>query len=225
MISGCAYYVYVDYRKDVDVPFYVGEGNHRRVLDFKSRNVVWHRIAKKHGVRREIVLMTSIYDIVLSEEIELIRSLKTRDYNGGANLTDGGEGSVGWIPSETTRVKMRLRKLGIKLSEQHRKSMSVSHKRRYESQVERDKTGTQQKRVWADSMYREHMSNVHAGQNNSRAILTENDVRAIRQEWNQISSSKRGAIKDFCVRWGNLKQVTSEAIYCILTRKTWKHVE
>lgn len=110
------HHVYIDYRLDTGTPFYVGKGDDARVANFRCRNIVWKRIVSKHGVRREITLTTSIHDIVLKEEIELIRMLRTRDYHGGANLTDGGEGSLGWNPSKETRQRMREAKVGRKLS-------------------------------------------------------------------------------------------------------------
>jgi hypothetical protein len=74
-----------------------------------ERNVVHTRIAYKHGVHREVVLMTSVERIALDVEIQLIAELKTQcDLSGhwGANLTAGGEGLSN--PSPQVRVKMSI---------------------------------------------------------------------------------------------------------------------
>lgn len=218
------HHVYVDYRADVGTPFYVGKGNVDRIRDFKNRNVVWHRIARKHGVKRDVVLVTSVHDIVLSEEIRLIRELKTRNYDGGANLTDGGEGSLGWDPTPETRQRMRAAKVGKKQSATHRASHSRMLVERYKSSVERRKTGDQQRHVWADPVYHERMAATRVGARNSRAVLTEGDVRQLRAEWDVTDTSKRGATKGFCTRHALRLNVTPENVYGIVTRRSWKHV-
>jgi hypothetical protein len=167
------YHVYVDSKADTGVPFYVGKGDRARTRDFKNRNIVWHRIVKKHDVRREIVLTTSVHDVVLSEEVLLIRELKTRDYNGGANLTDGGEGSLGWDPTSENRQHMREAKLGKKQSLSHRANESRAHVKRYKLPGEREKTGERSRRVWSDPVYRERASAVRRGERNGRAVVTE----------------------------------------------------
>jgi len=222
------HHVYVDYRADLGTPFYVGKGNDDRIADFKNRNVVWHRIVRKHGVRREIVLsLEDCHDKILSEEIRLIRELETRNYKGGANLTDGGEGSLGWIPSPETRQRIREAKLGKKLSQAHREKLSRSQVERYASDA-----GVQAKealslaicQIWRDSEYRQHVSETRVGERNGRAVITETDVRQIRAEWASIDASKRGATKTFCASHAQRLGVTPENVHGIIMCRSWKHV-
>ncbi len=97
---------YVDYTTDTNTPFYVGKGNVNR-LRHVGRNKKHANVVKKHGLRREIVLSTSVEAIALEREIELIAELHTfiddPAHNGmGCNYTPGGEGHV---PCELTRKK------------------------------------------------------------------------------------------------------------------------
>lgn len=99
-------YVYVDYRADDGRPFYVGKGYENRTRDFRNRSCVWKGISAKHGVRREVLFGSLSNEFICQEEMRLIRELHTRVEEGGANLTNGGEGSVGWHPSNETRAKI-----------------------------------------------------------------------------------------------------------------------
>jgi group I intron endonuclease len=45
----------------------------------------------------------------------------------GYNMTEGGDGMLGWKVTDETRSKMSIAKKGKKLSEEHRKKLSVAH--------------------------------------------------------------------------------------------------
>lgn len=220
------YYNYVDHRADapMDDPFYCGLGDECRVADFKNRNDIWQEITAEHGVRREIVLVTSVYDVVCSNEIDLIRDLKTHVSQGGANKTLGGEGCRGWHPSEQTRLHMREAKLGKKFEPEHKANMSLAHIERYKSEDARLKTSEQQIRAWSDPTYHERMRLTRVGERNSHAVITENDVRDLRSTWSTYDASKRGATKTFCVEHGRRLGVTPENVFGIVKRRSWKHV-
>lgn len=192
------YYVYVDYRADLNTPFYVGKGKIRRTKDFVRRNTVWHRIVAKHGVNRKIVLsLENDHDAILSEEIRLIRELKTRNYCGGANLTDGGEGVAGYKHSPE-RIE-KLRKIAVI------RSMEPE---------ERKKFGARSRQQWADNRATYLLSKPR-GSKHGRAITSENDV---------LDRSLRGAWSNFLKQWSTKMGITSEAVYLIVKRKTWKHI-
>lgn len=120
------FYVYVDYRLDTEKPFYVGKGIKSRAASFKRRNKFHAAIVNKHGARRDIVLATLDESFAFSEEVRLIKELKTRDTFGGANFTDGGEGTCGRTghkrPDFGARSRARL--LGTHLSEEQKKHLS-----------------------------------------------------------------------------------------------------
>lgn len=99
------WFVYVDYRLDTNLPFYVGMGNKNRINNMK-RNL-YHTNVKNHcGIKREIILTTFDRNFAIEQEIRLINELKTRDILGGANFTDGGEGATR-IKTQHERNKQR----------------------------------------------------------------------------------------------------------------------
>lgn len=160
-----------------------------------KRNALHTRIASKHGMKRDVVMGTFDHTFVIEEEKRLIRELKTHKRHSGANFTDGGEGSLGWNPSQRTRKRMREARANFRPSVLHRIHLSEAHHRRYERSEERQK-----------------------------AILTESDISLIRDAWDAYDASKRGATKAFCVTYAVRYNLTSENIYSIIKRKFWKHL-
>jgi hypothetical protein len=135
------FYVYEDWTLE-EVPrcFYVGKGSFVRIKNL-HRNYVHERITRKHGLRREIVLVTSVEQLALDYEIDLISEHKTF-INGGegwwrTNFTRGGEGVNGWKHTPEVRVKMSIAKrgkpstrIGSTHSTESKKLMSKSAKAR-----------------------------------------------------------------------------------------------
>lgn len=113
------YYVYVHYRNDNGQPFYVGMGKkyktrintkneYQRSTESKERSDYWHNIVNKHGYTIEIFMDNLTHEEAVDKEKELI-SLYGRTKTGGrlCNLTSGGEGKVGYIAKESTKLKLR----------------------------------------------------------------------------------------------------------------------
>jgi len=99
------YYVYVHFRKDTMMPFYVGKGTGKRVGVRSRRSPHWHNIVAKHGYERDIVKYFDKSVDAYSYEISLIASL--RKY-GIVNVSDGGEGGSGYVYTDEDRAKMSL---------------------------------------------------------------------------------------------------------------------
>lgn len=101
------WYTYVDWTLEhVPRPFNVGKGTASRVADVIARNDVWHRIARKHGHRREVVFASSVEAACYDREQELIREYRTSplmDGGWGANLSLGGSGPTGARWTDTSR--------------------------------------------------------------------------------------------------------------------------
>lgn len=116
-MSFCAYEDWT--LEEVPGCFYVGKGNLARVEDLR-RNKVHERIVQKHGIRREIVMMTTIEAVALQHEVELIAQHKTYVNGGegwwGANFTRAGEGVSGLKHTIEARQKMSLAKRGKPLT-------------------------------------------------------------------------------------------------------------
>lgn len=112
------FFVYVDFTEDDGRPFYVGKGTATRVKA-SSRNRYHDRVARKHGMRREVVLATPCEFEALNREIRLIAELHTfvgdPRWNGiGTNFTEGGEGLQGHARSRRTRAKIAASNRGLK---------------------------------------------------------------------------------------------------------------
>jgi len=85
-----------------------------------------HKAIRKYGpdaFTHEILEHTTIED-VNAREIYWIAELKTREH--GYNMTDGGEGTRGWVPDEEWRTKIGAANRGKKLSAEHRAKLSVA---------------------------------------------------------------------------------------------------
>lgn len=101
-----AFFGYVDFTND-DHPFYVGIGNIKRIRRLGSRNQKHDHVRRTLGQRREVWFQSSDWTATKAWEIAVIIELKTyyRDHYLGCNFTRGGDGTLGWNPSEKTRAK------------------------------------------------------------------------------------------------------------------------
>jgi hypothetical protein len=132
-------FVYGDFSFDYE-PFYIGKGQGNRI--FKHLEIAIKKFKpsrnKKLNIIRKILRngfsendMKEKYIIKLQDkllnfcaiglEIYLIKSIGRSDLNSGplANLTDGGEGNLGWNPSKETREKFSIRAKGKKYKERY----------------------------------------------------------------------------------------------------------
>ena len=111
-------YVYRHIRLDTLKPFYIGigtsdGGRYARAHTDQCRNRYWHNIVKKAGYTVEIMMDGLSWDETREKEIEFIKLYGRKQFGGLLiNLTDGGEGSVGYVTSDESKAKQRLRKIG-----------------------------------------------------------------------------------------------------------------
>lgn len=122
--------VYRHRRLDTNEVFYIGiAGNKYRPYTFKDRTLFWKRIVNKAGYKVEIIAEGLNWDQASELEILLISEYGRRDLGTGTlvNMTDGGEGTLGRIPSQSHREKISNILKGRKLSEDHIEKLKESH--------------------------------------------------------------------------------------------------
>lgn len=107
-----------------------------------TKNIYLKRSIEKYGIENFEIIKefdtASNRDELNAKEIYWIEYYKSNNSEFGYNLTEGGEGSIGWHPSEETRKKMSENhwdckgenhpNYGKKLSEETKKKMSETRK-------------------------------------------------------------------------------------------------
>jgi len=104
-------YLYRHIRLDNQEIFYIGigsdnKGKYTRAFTKKSRNKYWHNIANL-GYEVEIILDDLTWEEACEKEKEFIKLYGRKDLNEGTlvNMTDGGDGLIGIVITEETRLK------------------------------------------------------------------------------------------------------------------------
>ncbi len=114
-------YLYKHIRLDNNEPFYIGigedsiknQGKYKRA-NSKNRNKFWKNIVNKTLYKVEILFENLTWEEACFKEIELIKLYGRRDLGTGilCNLTDGGEGIIGFKYSEKIKQKMSKNQIG-----------------------------------------------------------------------------------------------------------------
>ncbi len=118
------YYTYRHRRLDTNEVFYVGiatkgEKTHRSIRKIyerayakTNRNNFWKNIINHVEYEVEIIAESNDYEKMKELEIFLISIYGRRDLGTGilCNLTNGGDGSVGWTPSQKQKDNFKLGK-------------------------------------------------------------------------------------------------------------------
>ena len=143
------HYLYRHIRLDKDEPFYIGIGTvykqdlnskniklyYKRAYSIQNKNKIWNRIFKKSNYEVEIIMESTNYNFIKSKEIEFIKLYGRLDLKLGilANLTDGGDGSVGLKRSSEFKENCRKRMTGFNPSGSTRRKMSQSNSKRLDN--------------------------------------------------------------------------------------------
>lgn len=93
--------------------FYIGKGGPQRAKSRQGRSRLWQRTADKHGFVVQIVKDGMPEPCAFSYEKALIASIGRDNL---VNLTDGGEGASGAVPSAEHRRKCSISNKGTKPS-------------------------------------------------------------------------------------------------------------
>lgn len=115
------HYLYRHVRLDKNEPFYIGIGTKPSSKNYSSskteyaraytkfaKSVFWNKIVAKTDYKVEILFESDDYELIKSKEIEFIKLYGKKSINKGTlvNLTNGGEGLLGFSPSIETRDKI-----------------------------------------------------------------------------------------------------------------------
>jgi len=111
-------YLYRHIRSDKNEPFYIGIGSdetYNRAYSKHNRSKLWNKVVSKTSYDVEILLYDLSWEDACKKEIEFIKLYGRKDTNTGClvNLTNGGEGTLGCIPSKETLEKRSIRLRGI----------------------------------------------------------------------------------------------------------------
>lgn len=114
--------VYRHIRLDTRQPFYIGIGvNEARAYSIKNRNKHWCNIVDKCGYEVQILFDDLDYEEAKLKEIEFITLYGRYNISNGllCNLTDGGDGSLGYKPTKEALLKISKTSKGrVKSKEQ-----------------------------------------------------------------------------------------------------------
>jgi len=102
-------FVYRHIRLDNGNPFYIGIGkSEARAYSTKGRSKFWQRIVDKCGYEVEILFDNLDYEQAKLKEQEFISLYGRANTCNGllCNLTDGGDGSLGYKPTEEALLKI-----------------------------------------------------------------------------------------------------------------------
>lgn len=117
IVDNGKYYLYRHVRLDKNVPFYIGIGGkeadkgeyYYRAKRTSNRNKIWNDVYKgcMGNICVDIVLESNSWAFIKEKEKEFISLYGRKNNNTGilANMTDGGDGSVGAIYTQERRKK------------------------------------------------------------------------------------------------------------------------
>lgn len=102
------YYVYLHIKETNGKPFYVGKGQGKRAISISDRNKWWYNTVDKYGFDIIYLETELTEEQALEKEIYWIKRIGRKSLNEGplVNLTDGGEGTSGYVYTKIHREKL-----------------------------------------------------------------------------------------------------------------------
>jgi len=188
------FYVYV-LKKPSGIPFYVGKGTHDRIacheigvefstnanVKYYKENIIRKILKNGKQINYDIILFINDEKEAYNKEIEIIKLYGRKNNHTGilANLTDGGEsgGNGGANKGQKRSLKSRLKMSfshigkpspikGCKLTKEHRKKLSESHKGHKMPEEQRRKISEGNKKTKNSPEYIRKISEKMSGRNN-----------------------------------------------------------
>lgn len=117
------YYIYFHINDAKNEIFYVGKGFGRRAFRKNDRNKFWKNVTSKYSYTIVFPHKDITEEEAIKLEIYYISKIGRRDLGNGplVNLTDGGDGSSGYIMTSEHKNKIREKMKGRIFSEEHLK--------------------------------------------------------------------------------------------------------
>lgn len=146
------YYVYEWFIVETKEVFYVGKGSGDRYKNIYQRNKFFKDMYNTHNCDTRIVLDNLSEEEAFEKEIELIGYYRENTDYRLTNMTDGGEGTSGWIPSDEFKIKQ-----------------SKIHKEQWNDINYREKMlkiRNSENSPYKTTEFREKISNIVSGKNN-----------------------------------------------------------
>jgi hypothetical protein len=210
-------YVYRHIRLDKNVPFYVGissDSDYKRANSKTQRSDYWNRITEKTDYKVEIMLDDIDIDFAKEKEIEFISLYGRSNIKEGTlcNLTNGGEGTFGWTPTEENRKKMSESRKGRSMhSADTRAKISESTK----GKKKPPRTKEHLRKLSETSKGRFFSNDARKKICEAKGKLTKKEVLLIRK-----LRTEGVTLKELSEKF-NVSVSTVSSIYL---RRTWKHI-
>ena len=190
------FYVYEHWRPDRKECFYVGKGNGRRAnrLGTSGKRNAHHRAIQDKLSKLGLPIEVKIVAVNLTAEDAYKFEIERISFwiNDGADLvnhTDGGEGLKN--PSPETREKMRLAKLGKKMTDEARANMRMERKTRVRTTEHNAKIGMANRGRKMAPEHKERLRLINLSIYNSPERLAK---RALKDELKRIAKLSRPSV-------------------------------
>jgi hypothetical protein len=170
------YYLYRHIRIDKNEPFYIGIGTkqsrtfnsakseYRRAYETsRKESYVWNNIVSKTDYEVQIIFESDDYNFIKGKELEFISLYGRIDKNTGvlSNMTNGGDGFIGYVPSKEKIEKHKLFMTGRKQSEEEKQKRNKSRKGYTHSEETKNKISNSHK---GKKTSKEHLEKLQKGQ-------------------------------------------------------------
>jgi len=170
------YYLYRHIRIDKNEPFYIGIGTkqartfnsakseYRRAYETsRKESYIWNNIVSKTNYEVQIIFESDDYNFIKGKEEEFISLYGRIDKNTGvlSNMTNGGDGFIGYVPSKEKIEKHKLFMTGRKQSEEEKQKRNKSRKGYVHSEETKIKISNSHK---GKKTSKEHLEKLQKGQ-------------------------------------------------------------
>ena len=203
-------YVYRHRRLDTNEIFYIGIGsskNFKRAYNNKKRSKWWKKVINKTSYSVEILKENLTWEQACELEILLISEYGRKDLGKGSlvNMTDGGEGTMGRIPSEKTKALWSKQRKGLKRSKEFKEKISKYMKGRYSKEKHPmwGKEGALKGKVFTKN-HRENISKIRLEKGLSKGENNPNAKKVINKDTLEIINCAKGLSTKLNMKYSTL---------------------